>query len=100
MTNAVRGEVTFPCGGVEHRLIFSTNALCALEEETGKSLTQIGGEVTDLSKVSIGLLRTLFWAGLRDHHGDVTLEGAGRIMDELTTPAATALVVKAFALAF
>ena len=66
--------MTINLNGREYPLRFSVNALCCLEEKTGKSLSQL--QSTELS-----CLRGLLWCGLMESKSPPTLEGAGELLD-------------------
>ena len=98
MANPVRGEVGFEADGTPYTLMFSTNALCALEDALGMSVTDIGAQMS--GSVRLKTLRSLFWAGLQDHHAGVSEAEAGRIIDQVGAAEAGELIGRAFAAAF
>jgi len=100
MSNPTRGSVTFEADGKTYTLHYSTNALCELESLAGESVMRIAAQMADSDGVRLGMVRNLIWAGLRDHHPEVTVEDAGRIMDALGLDKAGSLVAEAFILAF
>lgn len=75
MANINRGEVSFEAEGTAWTLVFSINALCDLEDRTGRSVQDLNLD----GALSMRLLRDLIWAGLRERHPAVTVEDAGRI---------------------
>jgi hypothetical protein len=80
MANLQKGEVSLPAGDKTYTLSYSVNAFCHLEEADGRSFAEI---ITDLMKpdtLSVRKLRQFVHAGLIDHHPDVTVEEAGRII--------------------
>lgn len=58
-----------------YQLRFNINAICAFESQAGISITELEG------KVSLSLMRNLFWAGLLHENPDLTVNEAGEIMD-------------------
>lgn len=101
MGNPHKGDVSFAAAGETYTLRFSVDALCELEEATGKTIVVLASDLGDASKVSMGLLRKVIWAGLRDHHPGVDLKAAGElILAAGGVSAVMAHVGKAFALAF
>jgi tail tube GTA-gp10-like protein len=100
MANAHRGEVEFTVGKKVYTLKFSTNAMCELETAVGGNVIEMANSLSDTAKMSIRTIRTVFWAGLRDHHEAVTEVEAGRLMDELGLVEASQMIAKAFTLAF
>lgn len=97
MSNPVKGEVTLQAGDEAYRLVFSTNALAALEDKLDMSVKQIGALFGE--DMRLGHLRVLLWAALFDNH-DVSELDAGRIMDAAGAEAVGAAIGQAFTLAF
>lgn len=100
MGNPTRGTVTFEADGTTYSLSYSVNALCELEEAAGEGVTQIAARMSDPQGLRLAMVRNLFWAGLRDHHPEVTVAETGRLMDAVGMSAAGELVARAFVLAF
>ncbi|MGC5798897.1 hypothetical protein J4O76_17700 [Sphingomonas sp. NFX23] len=78
--NPQRGHLGFEVEGVNWTFAFSTNALCAIEDEFELE------DITGLEKVlndkpSLRTIRTLFRIGLTDLHPTMTDVEAGEIMD-------------------
>ena len=80
MANPMKGEVGFTAGGEQYALIYTINALVTLEQKLGVTTAQIGELLG--ANLSMGNLRTLFWAGLLERH-DCTEEGAGELISEI-----------------
>lgn len=101
MANKNKGEVEFKAGGETYKLRFSIDSLCELEDLSGKGIAALAQELSDPAKVSIKLMRQVFWAGLRDNHPDINLKAAGELIVEAggMLPVAE-LVGQAFTLAF
>ena len=125
MANPERSEVAVTIDGTEYTLRFSTNAIVALETETGERaipfvkriFTDIRapherpetkgktkgktGEPELVSDIGIGDLRVIAWAGLRDHHAHLSLADVGDLMDQARQEGLALVnpVMKAFALA-
>jgi hypothetical protein len=95
MGNRYRAEVTFSAGDVPYTLSYSWNAAASFEEASGKTLTAALDELSrqELSAVSA---RALLWAGLREHHAGISLERAGRLIDELGWKRVLELMNRAF----
>lgn len=100
MANRFKGEVSFDCGDKPYIMRFSANALCELEDALGMGVNAVATQMSDPSTMRLTMVRTVFWAGLRDHHPDVTLHQAGEIITDLSLTKAMELVSKAFELAF
>jgi len=98
--NAERGHLGFEVGGKPYTFVFSTNALCAIEDhfniESIDELDKVIGPKPSLRKI-----RTLFRLGLTDDNSDMTDVEAGKIMDAVggLEPSAQ-LVMKALTNAF
>lgn len=77
------GVVTLNVVGETFKLDFSVNALCLLEAEQPdrmeiQQLLDPKGEGPKMATV-----RAALWAALQDHHPDVSVEDAGRLIDHL-----------------
>jgi len=95
MANPALGEVAFRVAGTEYTLKFSTNSICELEDHLGKGLNVIVGDLERVSSV-----RALLWAGLRSKHSEITLKGAGEIIDRAGMPATVEAISMALTAAF
>lgn len=123
MANAQKGEVGFTAAGQQFKLVLDNNALCELEEQTGRGIADIGLEIQSWAppfgpdkkplpetgeqrlarakRIKMALLRSLLWAGLREHHDHMTLKDAGNLIKEIGGVQPTMdVVVQALALAF
>ena len=99
MSNSLFGKYDIRTDDKVWSLHFSINALCALEDEIG------AGRAVDIQTLigespSVSTLRTLFWAGLLEHHPGVSKEEAGRIMSTLGLIRSTEIVTQALLAAF
>ncbi len=79
--NPKRGEAKFKVGAKEYKIRFSLNVLCSLEEELGRPLTDLVLEWSQ-EKVSLSDVRKMIRAALTPNHPEITLEGAGDLMEE------------------
>ena len=103
MGNPIKGTVSVEADGQTYTLSYSVNALCELEDATGKDLTDIAQHFAELArggKIPMRMTRALVWAGLRDHHPEITQEDAGRIMTVVGVGGIMAAALRAFVLAF
>lgn len=91
----MRGEVRFKAGEVEHSLRYTTNRLCALEGETGRSVMAFAEALSKPGAVSLSDVRLLLRAGL-----DCSDVQAGDIIDEIGLQGAVEVIGKGFAAAF
>lgn len=78
MTNPLKGEVSLEADGTAYIIVFDINALCALEDKSGKSAMKLFEALSD--NPDLRTLRLLVWAGLQSHIKGLTLDGAGEIM--------------------
>lgn len=90
----MRRGVEFEAHGKVRLLRYGTNALCRIETATGQGITEAAKRLQ--GDVSLSDLRLFWWAGL----GDVTMDQAGDLMDEVGFDRAGELIGKAFTLAF
>lgn len=100
MANPHRGEVSFDVAGKTYTLSYSINALCELEEAADLSVNQVAALFDKPDRIRLTQARLLFWAGLRDHHPEVTVIEAGALMNDFGVIDALGLVAQAFASAF
>ncbi|MGK7653149.1 GTA-gp10 family protein [Roseovarius sp. B08] len=104
MANAVKGKVDFTSGDEGYSLQFTTNGMCALEEESGETMMAFIQRLEQNAETDMSMkdVRILFWAGLQEHHEGITLKEAGRVMTgvEGGFMGAVALYERALQLAF
>jgi hypothetical protein len=98
MTNPLKGEVSFKSGEDEYRLVFTIDALIALEEKFDRSVQQIGQMLGE--NLRMADLRSIFAAGLAEYHSDLDERAAGRLMSEMGLAPASTIVGQAFVAAF
>ena len=82
MANPHKGEVEFQAEGVTYTLRFSISSIVKLEEVTGRNFPVIAQELATPEKISMTLVRQLFWAGLQDSHPGLDIEAAGELISE------------------
>lgn len=95
MANKARGEVSFHVGEREYVLVYTINALCEIEDALGFSVSDMEER---LRKPSARDIRALLWAGLMEHHPEITLQQAGSLESPL--PEMVAAVTRAMEAAF
>lgn len=100
MANPHRGSVALQAGDRAYTLSFSINALCELEDALDKPVSEIVATIQDPAKVRLSGVRMLLWAGLRDHHPEVTVAEAGEIATDAGFTVAVEKIGEAFKLAF
>ncbi|MFC5371398.1 hypothetical protein ACFPIF_02465 [Brevundimonas faecalis] len=96
MANPLKGEVQFTAGENSYTLAFPINSIITLEEHLGFGVTQLGVQMQDGARM--GMIRTMFWAGLIAHH-HVSEEDTGEIIDLVGITESADLVGRALALA-
>lgn len=78
MANPHRGDVEIlDVAGKSFTLQFNIDAFCALEEKVGKPYQVLAVEVAYPETMTVTLVRAMLWAGLREHHADLTLKEVG-----------------------
>lgn len=95
MANPARSEVALKVGDNDYTLKFSTNSICELEDRLDKGLNEI---VRNMERVAT--VRALLWAGLRHHHPEVTIAGAGEMIDSAGVGPITDAIGRALTAAF
>ncbi|CAI2936037.1 GTA-gp10 family protein [Aminobacter niigataensis] len=100
MANPHRGSVALQAGDRAYTLSYSVNAICELEAELDKPVTEIVASIQDPRQLRLSSVRVLVWAGLRDHHPDLTVQEAGTIITDAGIQTAVNKVGDAFKLAF
>lgn len=79
----VDGIVTFQAAKRRWRILFGVNALCRLEAEVDDEAEIRRLASRDDGDPKIQTIRVAFWAGLQEHHPDLTFEDAGNLMDRV-----------------
>jgi len=79
MANTFKGEIALTHGGKSYKMTLDFNAMCDFETETGKNAL-IVLEGMETGNITATHMRALMWAGLRQHHPDMTLPLAGKIL--------------------
>lgn len=97
MSMTTKGEIRFSAGEDNYVLIFSINALVTLERELGIGVAEVGSQLGQSLRIST--LRTIFWAGLIQHH-NLSEEQAGDVIQQIGATKAGQLIAEAFAAAF
>jgi hypothetical protein len=100
LANRFKGEVAFEAGEASYTMRFSANALCELEDALEMGVNTVATQLANPESMRLKMVRVVFWAGLRDHHPDITLHQAGEIITDVSLTKAMGLVSRAFELAF
>ena len=78
-TNNIKKSVPIELGGKTRNLRFTFNALVALEDDLGISISDIGELLS--GSVRLKSLRSLIWAGLLHEDKELTPDGIGEWLD-------------------
>jgi len=97
MANPHKGEVAFEADGISYVLRFSIDAICQLEELTGKGIVTLIGELQDPEKMSLSLARQVLWAGLQEQQPHIGVKEAGEL---ITAAGGMAKIISLFGTAF
>ena len=100
MANPHKGEVSFTIEGETYKMSYSADALAELEDALGMTVNEISTVMQDTAKFKIGMIRTVFWAGLLDHQEDMKMPDARRLLKRMKVAEVSDLVGRAFTLAF
>lgn len=100
MANRERGEISFEADGQVWTLRVDTNAMCEIEDLTGKGVAEISKLLGSEKTATISLLRAVFCGALRSRHADVTAKRAGELIDAIGVQSAGEMIGEAFNLAF
>lgn len=76
MANKIKGEVSLEYAGETFLLQFGFEALVLVEDKRDKAFGDI---VAELDAGRLGSLAALLWAGLHEHHPELSYEAAGRL---------------------
>lgn len=95
MSNPHKGEVSFKAGEKEYILSFSANALVEIEEVLGFDFNDLI-EKFKSKDIKLADMRVVFWQGLLDHHEELTLDDAKKILKRLRPAEMGDLIGKAF----
>ncbi|MBT9387020.1 hypothetical protein KM176_24480 [Pseudooceanicola sp. CBS1P-1] len=81
--STMNGDYTFDALGRSWTLCFDFNALADFEQHSGRKAAAFLAEIeTDPEALSLADMRMMVWAGLVQHHPEVTLREAGQILGE------------------
>lgn len=99
MANPHRGEVGVTIAGKPYTLVFTTNALCELEDAINRSAFAAFAEILQATQNATVLrfttLRAMLWAALRQNHAGISLKEAGDLMQALGIREVMEAMVKA-----
>lgn len=89
-------------GGEPWKIAFTTNAMCAYEEETDKDFTSVAEALSGANegRLSMRVMRTILWAGLQEHQEGATMREAGKVLDACGMTPTGEAIASAIRLAF
>lgn len=88
--NRVAGESILTVNDRDYKLVFSFDALCVMEQITGMGMEEIWRALQ--AKPRLSLLRSIFYAGLKEHNPEVTERIAGELIGLAGLPAVVAAI--------
>jgi hypothetical protein len=97
---SAKGEVRFQVGGQAYTLHYTINALAALEELLDCSVAALLETFREPARQRIKTLRSVFRAGLLEHHGEIDDVDAGKLMDALGLEGVSVLIGQGLEAAF
>jgi hypothetical protein len=100
MANAERGEVSFEASGKSWTMKIGTEAMCQIEDLTGKGIAEVGQLLGNEKTASITLLRAVFCGSLQEHHEGITPKECSKLMDEVGVDVIGQKIGEAFSVAF
>lgn len=81
-----------------YTLTFSVVAMAALQDHYGlKSLTEVGEKLREMKNATLEDMVVMFWAALRRHHPDLTLQDAWALADDAGPAMLAQALIKAAA---
>jgi hypothetical protein len=83
MANPMKGEVTFEAEGKQYTFLYSLNSMSIVEGIAKKPFGKVVDELRDEDKISMTTVQLMFWAGLQDHHKDISMEGASNLAQSI-----------------
>jgi hypothetical protein len=101
MANKHNGEVKLTAvDGREYILKFGSYALAELEDKAGRSFRDMLEELNDEKRFRVKTCILFIWAGLQEHHEDMTVKDAAALVDALGIAQAGEKLSTALVLAF
>ncbi len=100
MANQERGEVSFEADGKTWTMKIGTGAMCEIEAETGKSISEVGQALENPKTASLTLMRAVFWGSLQHRHDQLTIRECNELIDDVGVQRVGELIGQAFQLAF
>lgn len=85
--NPHKGEVELRVGAETFTIRLAANALVIAEDLLDKGVSEIADMLSDATAFRLGTARALLFAGLREHHPNLSLDDAGEIIGAIGIPA-------------
>lgn len=95
MANPLKGEASFTAGGKVYIVRFDFDTLVRIEDLAGESIDLVFGRLQDPKAPKLGAIRAVVCGVLQGTHPDMTLEGAGRVVQEAGLPVIQAAILAA-----
>lgn len=99
MTN-LSGEVDFEVEGATYTLLLTSYEIDKAETLLELGIVQISKALSDPEKLRAGHINAMIWAGLREHHPDMDLKAAARLVTKYGLKPSLEIVLKAIQDAF
>lgn len=96
MANRERGEVEFKAQGKSWKMKLGVNAMCEIEDQSGKSISEIGQLLSDQKTATIKIVRAVLWGALQEYHDGISIREVGAIIDDIGMAEAGRLIGEAF----
>jgi hypothetical protein len=84
MANRQKGEIRFDVQGKTYTLVLNTSVMATLEDHFSTPENDVTWDVIWMRVLrgSVKTVRALIWAMLQQYHPTMTLEAAGRLIDD------------------
>jgi len=78
--NPHKGEIELKAGDKSYVLRYSIDAICSIEERTGKSFLRVVAEMGNPATMTVTTMREILHAGLAENHPEMSLKDAGELL--------------------
>jgi len=96
MANRQKGEVGFKALGKSWTMKLGVNAMCEIEDATGRTISEVGKLLSSQETATIKLMRAVMWGALQEHHEGLDIKEVGLIIDDIGMAEAGRLVGDSF----
>jgi hypothetical protein len=80
MANPHKGEIELKAEGKVYVLRYSIDAICSIEEKTGKTFLNVVSEMHNPATMTVTMMREILHAGLAEHHPEMSLKESGELL--------------------